>query len=135
MMAPAAVSWAAHLGCIDLRDTPLAFLGATPAIAITSLLAIGELVADKLPSIPNRTEPGSLAARAVSGALCGAALCAAAKESAGAGAVLGGLGAVAGAFAGYEIRRKAVRALEAPDFTVALAEDAVAIGSAALFVR
>jgi len=38
------------------------------------------------------------------------------------------IGVVAGAFAGYEIRTRLVRALKVPDFVVATLEDGVAIG-------
>jgi uncharacterized membrane protein len=41
--------------------------------------------------------------------------------------VLGAAGGIAGAFAGYQIRRRLVTALKAPDFVIALLEDAVAI--------
>jgi hypothetical protein len=40
--APAMVSWAARLGWLDLRGTPLAFMGSTVAVALLSLLAIVE---------------------------------------------------------------------------------------------
>jgi uncharacterized membrane protein len=49
LTAPAAVSWAAHLGWLDLQGSPLAFMGSTAAVAIFSMLALAELVADKLP--------------------------------------------------------------------------------------
>ena len=42
--------------------------------------------------------------------------------------VLGGVGGVAGAFAGYEARTRLVKTLKVPDTVVALLEDAVAIG-------
>lgn len=40
----------------------------------------------------------------------------------------------AGAFAGYEVRKRLVRALKVPDFLIALLEDAVAIGGGLLIV-
>ena len=49
MMAPAAVSWAARLGWLNLSGTPLAFMGAAVTPYIFTLLALGELVNDKLP--------------------------------------------------------------------------------------
>ena len=58
LTAPAAVSWAAHLGWLDLQGSPLAFMGSMAAVAIFSILALAELVADKLPTTPNRTTPG-----------------------------------------------------------------------------
>lgn len=62
------------------------------------------------------------------------ALCASAHQSLVIGAILGVLGAIAGAFAGYEIRHRLVEAFGLPDFGVALAEDIVAIGGGLLLV-
>jgi uncharacterized membrane protein len=128
LTAPAAVSWAAHLEELDLEETPLAFLGSAPAPYVFTALALAELVADKLPKTPSRKSPGPFIGRVVLGALSGAALCAAARQSAAAGALLGGLGAVAGTLGGYEARTRLVKTLNVPDLEVALLEDAVAIG-------
>ena len=46
------------------------------------------------------------------------------------GALLGGLGAIAGALAGYHVRKRLSR--ETPDFAVGLLEDALAIGGGAV---
>ena len=53
------------------------------------VLAVGELVVDKIPFIPARTKPGPLTGRALSGALCGAIVCHAAGESSLNGAAVG----------------------------------------------
>ena len=45
-MAPAAVSWGARLGWLNLAPTVLAFLGAAITPWILTVLALGELVAD-----------------------------------------------------------------------------------------
>src|SRR6478609_10307182 len=74
MTAPAAVSWAARLGWLHLENTWLAFLGFAATPYIISVLAIGELIADKLPKTPSRKAAGPFGFRIVSGALCGAAL-------------------------------------------------------------
>src|SRR5512140_3033984 len=81
LTAPALVSWAAHLGWIDLQASVLAFMGSTVAVAIFSLLAVVEYVADLLPRTPRRTTPIPLTARIALGALSGACLCAAAGQS------------------------------------------------------
>lgn len=52
MTAPAVVSWAARLGWLHLEGSPLAFLGAAVTPYILSVLAIGELINDKLPKTP-----------------------------------------------------------------------------------
>ena len=134
LTAPAVVAWGAHLNWLNLHGSALAFMGSTPAVAIFSVLAIGELIADKLPMIPKRTAPVPLVARVVTGGLCGACLCAAAGNSLLAGALLGGIGGVIGAFLGYEIRRRLVNNLRVRDFAFAVCEDAIAIGLALFFV-
>jgi uncharacterized membrane protein len=131
LTAPAVVAWAAHLGWLNLHGSSLAFMGSTAAVAIFSVLAIGELIADKLPTIPRRTSPAPLMARIITGGLCGACLCAAAGRSLVVGVVLGGIGAVVGAFLGYGIRRRLD--LRINDLVVAVCEDVAAVGLA-LFV-
>src|SRR5947209_6679199 len=73
-MAPAAVSLAAHLGPLNVRGAPLAFLGHPIAAGVLVLGAVGELVGDQLPSTPSRKTPAAFAFRIVSGALSGAAI-------------------------------------------------------------
>ncbi len=126
------MAWGAHLSWLNLHGSPLAFIGSTPAVAILSVLAIGELIADKLPMIPKRTAPVPLMARIITGGLCGACLCAAAGKSLLAGTLFGGIGGVAGAFLGYGIRRRLD--LRIKDLVVAVCEDVVAIGLALFLV-
>ena len=130
MTAPAAVSWAACLGWIDLHGSLLQWMGSGITVAIFSIAAVAELVADKLPKTPSRTAPGPLIGRIVLGGLAGAGLAIAVRGSWLIGAALGSMGAVIGAFGGYEIRRRLVRALGAKDPMVAVVEDLVAIGLA-----
>lgn len=134
LTAPAVVAWAACRHWIKLSNTHLHFLGSTAAVVIFTLLAVLELVADKLPSAPSRTQPPGLIARLVLGALCGAAITLAGAQSIAAGAVLGAAGGVAGAFGGYQVRTRLVKALKVPDFVIAIMEDAVAIGAAFFLV-
>lgn len=134
MTAPAVVAWAARWKWLDLQHSFLAFMGSAVAAYIFAAAAIVELVVDKLPKTPSRKEARGLTARIVLGGLSGAAVCAAANHSIALGALLGVAGGVAGAFAGYEARTRLVRALNVPDFVIALLEDAVAIGGGFLIV-
>jgi uncharacterized membrane protein len=134
LTAPAMVSWAAYLGWLNLGGSALAFMGSLAAVVIFSLLAIVEFVGDVLPTTPSRTAPAPLIARIVMGGLSGACLCAAAGQSLLAGAVLGGIGGIVGAFAGYQARMRLVRGLGVKDIFIAIPEDLVAIGFAYLFV-
>jgi uncharacterized membrane protein len=131
--APAAVSWAARLGWLHLENTWLAFLGFAATPYIISVLAIGELIADKLPKTPSRKTPGPFIFRIVCGAMCGGALGANSDALVG-GMVAGALGAVAGTLGGYEFRARLVRAIGGKDLPIALLEDAIAVGGAALIV-
>jgi uncharacterized membrane protein len=133
LTAPAAVSWAARLGWLHLENTGLAFLGSAAAPYILSVMAIGELIVDKLPKTPSRKAPPGFVARVASGALCGAAIGASGESLAG-GLVLGVLGAVAGTLGGAEFRSRLVRATGGKDLPVALLEDAIAICGAFLIV-
>lgn len=128
MTAPAAVSWAAHLGWLPLDGTGLAFLAAAVTPWLLTAAAIAELVADQLPRTPSRKVPVQFGARIVSGALCGGAF-GIAGGSVGAGLVAGIFGAVAGTLAGAELRSRLARAF-GRDLPAALLEDAVAIGGA-----
>ena len=132
--APAVVAWAAHLGWLNLQDSRLAFMGSTAAVTILSLLALGELFADKVPGVPRRTSIGPLLARIGTGALSGACLGVAANQSLLPACVLGGVGGVVGAFVGYEVRRQLVTQRHFKDFVVAVVEDLTAIGLACLLV-
>jgi uncharacterized membrane protein len=126
MTAPAVVAWGAHLGWLHLQGSLLAFLAQPVSLVVFSVFALGELIADKLPFIPARTAAGPLAVRVIFGALCGAGMCISSAASVPLGALLGGLGGVAGAFAGYTYRRRL--AALARDLLLAVGEDLVAIG-------
>jgi len=134
MTAPAFVAWAARLGRLRLDGTLLAFLGLPVTAWVFTALALGELVADKLPSTPARTKPGPFVGRIVSGAMSGGAIAAGSGGSLAAGAALGAVGAVVGTLVGYNARVRLVPALKVPDSVVALVEDLVAVGGALLIV-
>jgi len=134
MTAPAVVAWASRLGWLSLAGTPLAFLASPAATWVLTGFALAELVADKLPITPSRTTPGPFIGRILTGGLAGSALTGGLGGSLLLGAVLGALGAVAGTMGGYRARTGLVRALGVPDYVVALAEDAVAVGGALLIV-
>ncbi len=133
LTAPAAVSWAAYLGWLKL-DGLLALFGHTVSVVVFTVLAVAELVADKLPKTPARTAPLGLGARIVTGAMSGAAVAVAGHQAAILGAVLGAVGGVVGALGGYQARTRSVKALGIRDLVVALVEDAVAIAGSLLVV-
>lgn len=92
------------------------------------LSAIGELAADKHPAAPARTAPAGLAGRLVAGAGVGY-IAGGAKA-----AVVCGLVATAAGAGAATLRAKLVRATGQPDAVIAVGEDWLAIGIAALTV-
>jgi uncharacterized membrane protein len=130
---PAAVAWAVYLGWLKLTR-PLSLIGSLPAVIILSLLAITEVIIDKLPNTPKRTAPMGLIARIVTGGLTGACVSVGGGKSAYVGAGLGLLGGIVGCFGGYQARVRLVRSLGQPDFNVALVEDLVAIAGSLFIV-
>jgi len=134
MTGPAAVSWAARMGWIDVDNTVLAFLEAPVTAWIFTVAALGELIADKLPKTPSRKAPMGFIARIVSGGLCGAALAANTVGITG-GMLAGIVGAVIGTLGGYEFRRRLVAATGGKDLPIALLEDCIAVVGAFLIVK
>jgi uncharacterized membrane protein len=101
-----------------------------PARLALAGLAVGELIADKLPATPARTVPPALVFRALSGGFAGRSVAQALAADRRVGMLAGAFGAVAAAYLGRALRAGIVRASHLPDPLVALAEDAVAIGGA-----
>jgi uncharacterized membrane protein len=130
MTAPALVSWAAHLGWLDLSGTWLAFFSNVWARWILTLFALVELVTDQLPSTPSRTVPAQFGARIVTGALSGAAVGASGGAMIG-GLIAGAIGATVGTLGGRAFRARLASAFGS-DRPAAFIEDAVAIGGALL---
>jgi uncharacterized membrane protein len=120
-----AVSWAARAGRLHLEGTWLSFLGAAISPYIFSVLALTELVTDKLPKTPSRKSPPQFISRVVMGAVAGAAI-GASNQNLIAGLLLGAVGAVIGTLGGAEVRGRLARAF-GRDLPAALIEDAVTI--------
>jgi uncharacterized membrane protein len=132
MTAPAAVSWAARIGWLNLAPTSLAFLGYAFTPWVLTALALAELVTDQLPSTPSRTVPAQLGARLVSGGLSGAGI-GAARGGLFIGLVAGIVGAVIGTLGGRACRARLASAFTS-DRPAAFIEDAVAIVGAFLIL-
>jgi uncharacterized membrane protein len=132
MTAPAAISFAAHYGLLNLSGTFLAFLGFRFTPWILLVLAIGELITDQLPTTPSRKVPVQFGTRILVGAVTGGAIGVAAG-SLWIGALVGIAGAIIGTLGGAAVRGK-LAASFGKDRPAALIEDAVAIGGAILIV-
>lgn len=130
MAGPAIVSEAASRNIVRLRKTPMAWLASDRAARVSAVLAVGEMIADKLPFTPDRTGAPMLAVRAAAGALCGYAICGKGRSRSNgvAAALVGGLAALATSYAGLHYRKRL------PSIAAALLEDAVAVGSGAAVI-
>lgn len=104
------------------------WLASDPVAIALSALAIGELIVDKLPEVPDRIDLAPLAGRGVMGALVGAV--AGGEDQWIAGAMVGAVAAVAAAWVGWSVRKEAGWATGFPDPVLAVVEDAVAIAGA-----
>jgi uncharacterized membrane protein len=126
----AVVAWFAQLRWPDVRQSHLSLMTAPVTVWVFTVLACAELVADKLPFTPSRLSAGPLGARILSGALSAAVLGAAARQPVLVVTIVGGVGAIAGAFAGYAARTRIAPRAGVPPLPAAMIEDLIAIAGA-----
>jgi uncharacterized membrane protein len=112
----------------------MSLIGSLPAVIILSVLAVAEVIFDKLPKTPSRTAPPGLTARIVTGGFTGACVSLGGGKSALVGAGLGVIGGIVGCFGGYHARAQLVKFLRQPDFNIAVLEDLIAIGGSLFIV-
>jgi len=130
-MTPMAVlCWFAYLGYLPVDGTWAAWTARLSVAIMWTLFAVGELIADKLPKTPNRTAPAPLLARLALGGLAGSIAATALDGPGIEGVLLGVLGALLGAFAGFMLRRELVHRLGCADWPVAVAEDLFTLAAA-----
>lgn len=106
---------------------PIHYLAQQPVSLALSVLAGGEIIADKLPNASNRTSPLQFIGRVASGGSCGAVLSEVEGQSVAVGGIAGGLGAVVGTLVFFNLRRFLDHDLGLPDMVGALAEDVLVI--------
>jgi len=133
--APAVLAWAAMLHWINLSGTWASWMGHGATVAILTVLALAELISDKMPTLPSRKSAPQFLVRLATGAFSGAVLGTAwgyRWGSLGAGLI----GAVLGTIGGYAARTRLVAANGGRDRPVALGEDlfAAALGIAVAFL-
>lgn len=128
MASPAIVSQLAKSGLIPSGQAATGFFNHPATAKTMAVLAVGEMIADKLPFMPKRTDAPALVTRAISGAVSGAAICSAKKRSVMTGALLGALGAVGATYGAYRLRKWAGERFGVPDPVIAIAEDALVAG-------
>jgi len=133
--APAVLAWAAMLHWINLSGTWASWMGHWATVAVLTVLAVGELISDKMPTLPSRKSAPQFLTRLASGAFSGAVLGTAwgyRWGSLGAGLI----GAVLGTLGGYAARTRLVASNGGRDRPVALGEDlfAAAFGVGVAFL-
>ena len=117
-----------------LAGTPWALFADPRVRTLITLGAAGEMVIDKLPFLPPRTDPLPLAARLLSGATIGAGALRLAGESWAPGALLGALGALAGSYAGFYGREALAQRVGLPEPIGGFVGDALVLGAARLLL-
>ena len=110
-------------------ETPLHYVTWPAVVTALEVLAATELPTDKLPGIPNRTIPFQFGGRIVSGAICGAFLSQVEDAEIPVGAAVGVLGAVVSTVIFFRLRQWLTHSQGLPDPVVALAEDALCVGT------
>lgn len=124
----ALISWVSVWGWLPLGSSRIAFLGTTIGATIVSILAVIELIGDKLPMAPGRTSPGPLGGRILIASFAGAALALGMGHSWIPAVVCGAVASVIGAFAGFRYRTSIPKKIPVADLFLAIAEDLVTIG-------
>jgi uncharacterized membrane protein len=103
-----------------------------PARTVLSLLAAGELIADKNPGIPARTDAPLLAGRLVMGAAAAAGY---AKRKRFQAALIGAAGALVSTYASFHLRRFVTNRFRIPNAVAGMMEDAAALGAGAMLMH
>jgi len=132
MTALAILALSLRRGWIRSGHSPYAKIVSAGASKRIVEFAISELVRDKLPFTRSRLDAAPLAWRIASGAICGATVHGTVKRPIADGAILGGIGSIAGAVTGHHLRQRLDHGM--PDLVVALLEDALALGAGAAIV-
>ena len=117
------ICWFAYLRLLPVQHTWAFWTASLISVIVFTVLALGEFVGDKLPKTPSRLSPGALIPRLAFGGLVGAIVATSLQGSIAVGAVLGIIGAVIGAFGGYNVRRFLVFHNKCRDWPVAVLED------------
>jgi uncharacterized membrane protein len=118
-----------------LSGSALRFMQKPLTASLFKVVAAGEIVADKLPSTPDRTAPPVLLGRLLSGALVGAAWYKSRHGSAIGGGILGGLVAVGATFVSYALRMGISKQTDAPVALVGVGEDALVLAGGTALLR
>ena len=136
MTPPALLSRAAARGQVrGIERTPFAFLASPGVAGLLTVLAVGEISADKLPFAPDRISAPGLAGRLATGALVGAALYASDGRKGATGGAVGALSSLASSYLSFYLRTGAQQRLGLPNPAGGVIEDAIALSLGLLSLR
>ena len=136
MSAPAFLShYLSRQPHAGLDGSSLRFMQKPATATILKAVAAGEMVADKMPFMPNRIAPEVMLGRLVSGALVGAAWYRSRHGSALGGGLLGGLVAAASTIVSYALRTGISEKSGVPVALVGVGEDALVLAGGAALLR
>jgi uncharacterized membrane protein len=111
----------------NIESSPIKFIQTIPASNVCKVLAVGELIGDKLPTAPNRTGWPGLTGRILSGAFGGATLYRADGKNVFWGGVIGGTAALASTFGCFFLRTAIDSKKFVPNAVVGACEDVIAV--------
>lgn len=130
----ALLSWTSS-GKEEAASTVDQLLKSPASRAMTAIAALGEIVADKFPAIPSRTNPVVLLGRVIMGGVAGMLLSRRLYQSLVLGIISGATGAVVGSYASTLSRAWLSRTTKTPQQLWGGVEDIVALGLGILAVR
>lgn len=128
--APAFLSYyLSHEASKKLGGTIFSPLADERVSALLGLAAVGEIIADKLPFVADRTDTGPLVGRAASGALVGAVIFINEGKQPLAGAAIGVTTALASTLLSFQLRTRATSKLHIPNVLAGLLEDGIVVAA------
>ncbi|MBD1392205.1 DUF4126 family protein [Mucilaginibacter glaciei] len=135
-MAPAVIShmYSRHPSRY-LEHTPFEFMQTISASKVFKVLALGELVGDKLPNAPNRTDFPGLIGRTVAGIWVGASVYKAHRKKAFVGGLIGGASALAATFGCFFLRDALGKKTNIPDPIIGAVEDVMTITAGVILAK
>ena len=112
-----------------LERSPLNFMQSKTVANVLTVLSVSEVIMDKLPTTPNRTNPGGLIFRGLSGALAGASIYKASGNNVLTGTLVGAVAAVTSTYISFFLRKSIVKNTSVIDPIIGALEDALVIGA------
>ncbi|MBK0379416.1 DUF4126 family protein [Mucilaginibacter segetis] len=111
----------------NIQDSDLSFLQSITTSKILKVLALGELIGDKLPQTPARIKPISVTARLLSGLLVGSSIYKSKGKNKLGGASIAAVAALVSTFSIYFLRKAIGKNTRIPDPFIGAIEDALVI--------